>query len=29
MLETLGRLGIQFDRFTKESVFVTNGDVAN
>ena len=28
MLETLGRLGIQFDRFTKESVFVTNGDVA-
>ncbi|MEL0331687.1 MAG: arginine--tRNA ligase [Candidatus Poseidoniales archaeon] len=29
MLETLGRLGIVFDRFTKESVFVTNGDVAN
>ena len=28
MLETLGRLGIQFDRFTKESMFVTNGDVA-
>ena len=28
MLETLGRLGIAFDRFTKESVFVTNGDVA-
>ena len=28
MLETLGRLGIVFDRFTKESVFVTNGDVA-
>ena len=28
MLETLGRLGIGFDRFTKESVFVTNGDVA-
>lgn len=27
MLETLGRLGIHFDRFTKESVFVTNGDV--
>ena len=28
MLETLGRLGIVFDRFTKESIFVTNGDVA-
>ena len=28
MLETLGRLGIHFDRFTKESLFVTNGDVA-
>ena len=28
MLETLGRLGISFDRFTKESLFVTNGDVA-
>ena len=28
MLETLERLGIVFDRFTKESVFVTNGDVA-
>ena len=28
MLETLGRLGIQFDRFTKESRFVTNGDVS-
>ena len=28
MLETLGRLGIHFDRFTKESMFVTNGDVA-
>ena len=27
MLETLGRVGIQFDRFTKESRFVTNGDV--
>ena len=27
MLETLGRLGIHFDRFTKESLFVTNGDV--
>jgi arginyl-tRNA synthetase len=27
MLETLGRLGIRFDRFTKESMFVTNGDV--
>jgi arginyl-tRNA synthetase len=28
MLATLGRLGITYDRFTKESVFVTNGDVA-
>lgn len=28
MLETLARLGIHYDRFTKESVFVTNGDVA-
>ena len=28
MLETLGRLGINFDRFTKESLFVINGDVA-
>ncbi len=28
MLATLGRLGIAYDRFTKESVFVTNGDVA-
>lgn len=28
MLETLGRLGIHFERFTKESLFVTNGDVA-
>jgi arginyl-tRNA synthetase len=28
MLETLARLGITYDRFTKESVFVTNGDVA-
>jgi len=27
MLETLGRLGIKFDRFTKESTFVTNGEV--
>jgi len=27
MLETLGRLGIQYDRFTKESLFVINGDV--
>ena len=27
MLSTLGRLGINFDRFTKESIFVTNGDV--
>ena len=28
MLETLARLGIHFERFTKESTFVTNGDVA-
>ena len=28
MLSTLGRLGIEFDTFTKESMFVTNGDVA-
>lgn len=28
MLETLGRLGINYDRFTKESLFVINGDVA-
>ena len=28
MLETLGRLGIEFDQFTNESMFVTNGDVA-
>ena len=28
MLETLARLGIEFDQFTKESMFVTNGDVA-
>ena len=28
MLSTLGRLGIDFDTFTKESLFVTNGDVA-
>jgi len=28
MLETLDRLGISFDQFTKESTFVTNGDVA-
>ena len=27
MLETLQRLGIHFDRFTKESTFVINGDV--
>lgn len=27
MLTTLERLGISFDRFTKESEFVTNGDV--
>lgn len=27
MLETLARLGIKFERFTKESLFVTNGDV--
>ena len=29
MLETLNRLRINFDEFTKESVFVTNGDVSN
>ena len=29
MLETLGRLRINFDEFTKESIFVTNGDVSN
>ncbi len=29
MLETLQRLGISFDRFTKESTFVINGDVTN
>lgn len=29
MLETLLRLGISFDRFTKESTFVINGDVAH
>ncbi|MDP7373218.1 MAG: arginine--tRNA ligase, partial [Candidatus Poseidoniaceae archaeon] len=28
MLQTLGRLGIYFDEFTKESLFVTNGDVS-
>ena len=28
MLETLGRLRINFDEFTKESIFVTNGDVS-
>lgn len=28
MLSTLERLGISFDTFTKESMFVTNGDVA-
>lgn len=28
MLETLGRLRITFDEFTKESMFVTNGDVS-
>ena len=28
MLATLQRLGIAFDTFTKESMFVTNGDVA-
>ncbi len=28
MLSTLQRLGIAFDTFTKESMFVTNGDVA-
>ena len=27
MLATLKRLGIEFDEFTKESMFVTNGDV--
>ncbi len=27
MLETLNRLRINFDEFTKESLFVTNGDV--
>ena len=29
MLETLSRLRINFDEFTKESMFVTNGDVSN
>jgi arginyl-tRNA synthetase len=29
MLETLNRLRINFDEFTKESIFVTNGDVSN
>ena len=29
MLTTLKRLGIEFDEFTKESMFVTNGDVEN
>tara|TARA_B110000444_G_scaffold89233_1_gene84406 strand:- start:28117 stop:29898 length:1782 start_codon:yes stop_codon:yes gene_type:complete len=29
MLSTLERLGISFDTFTKESIFVTNGDVSN
>ena len=29
MLETLARLGVHFDRFTKESTFVVNGDVAD
>ena len=29
MLETLNRLRINFDEFTKESMFVTNGDVSN
>ena len=29
MLETLRRLGIEFDRFTKESTFVINGDVSS
>lgn len=29
MLETLNRLRISFDEFTKESIFVTNGDVSN
>lgn len=28
MLTTLARLGIHFDTFTKESMFVTNGDVS-
>ena len=28
MLETLSRLRIGFDEFTKESIFVTNGDVS-
>ncbi len=28
MLTTLSRLGIEFDTFTKESIFVINGDVA-
>lgn len=28
MLDTLGRLRITFDEFTKESMFVTNGDVS-
>ena len=28
MLTTLARLGINFDTFTKESMFVTNGDVS-
>ncbi len=28
MLETLSRLRINFDEFTKESIFVTNGDVS-
>ncbi|RJU82299.1 MAG: arginine--tRNA ligase [Candidatus Poseidoniales archaeon] len=28
MLETLSRLGIEFNQFTNESMFVTNGDVA-
>tara|TARA_X000000368_G_scaffold79183_1_gene59249 strand:+ start:848 stop:2632 length:1785 start_codon:yes stop_codon:yes gene_type:complete len=29
MLETLSRLRIGFDEFTKESIFVTNGDVSD
>ena len=29
MLETLSRLRINFDESTKESMFVTNGDVSN